>query len=155
MKLLITPELVQWRYYTDPNTMKVLTHLALQSETPIRISVRHMAQVLGLSYRNVRTALKHIKDEGIITISGTNSHSIITFSQWHSLKNSLEVAHEVAHENTPQNTGSQPHKMSASTPSGARSGARTRERPARLSSQYSSGPTQQDLDYINNLLTRK
>lgn len=92
--LLITPDFLSWTYY-DTNTMRALLRLALLSlaspDGNVNISTRRFADSLSISHKELRTALSHLQQEGIITIQGTRSFSIIHIEQWHSLSHCFKT----------------------------------------------------------------
>ena len=100
--IIITPEIASWRYYSHTATMRVLMHLcfaALGSESrSVSVSVRSLCRHLDISYKECRTAFRHLTEEGIISVEGNRSNSKVTIQQWHSLRHCLEpyMAHQGA-----------------------------------------------------------
>lgn len=85
----------KWEWYHDQNTKAVFIHLLLNANIkPSRYQghqlqagelvtgLYRLAEALGLSVRNVRTALKHLQDTGEISIKATNKFSIVTIEKW-------------------------------------------------------------------------
>lgn len=83
--------MVDWEWYGDRNTMAVFIHLLLivnhkdgswRGVNVLRgqkiTSVSIIADQLGLSSRNVRTAIKHLKSTGEIEVKTTSHYSVIT-----------------------------------------------------------------------------
>lgn len=85
----------KWEWYSDVNTKAVFLHLLLNAnleETRFKnyvvpkgslvIGRKSLAATLGISERNVRTALKHLKMTNEVTIISTNKFSIVTVVNW-------------------------------------------------------------------------
>lgn len=86
---------MEWGWYKDPNTKAVFLHLLLlarfnegkymnQELEPGQVIVgrKKLAEELGLSERNVRTALKHLISTNEVTIKSTNKWSVVTIVNW-------------------------------------------------------------------------
>lgn len=87
--------MLDWGWYDDPNTKAVFLHLLLTAnwkETEYRghklnagdtiFGVNALAEKLGLSVKQVRTALAHLQTTGEISVKGTNKFSIATLENW-------------------------------------------------------------------------
>ena len=87
--------LLNWEWHTDPNTLSLFIHcllLANHSERKWRgitiprgsfvSSIPHLAQHTGMSERNVRTALKHLKSTGEVTGKSTNKYTLFTVEKY-------------------------------------------------------------------------
>lgn len=87
--------LIEWEWYDDIPTKVVWLHLLMtanhEDNTWHGIEIKrgqkltsnqHLADETHLSVQNVRTALKHLKSTGEITIQSTNKHSLITIEKW-------------------------------------------------------------------------
>jgi hypothetical protein len=88
-------KIVDWGWYKDSNTKSVFIHLLLKTNREEKdylgftiypgqcVTGRKKLSVdLGLSERQVRTALKHLKATNEITIKTTNKFSIITLNNY-------------------------------------------------------------------------
>ncbi len=84
-----------WEWYKDLPTKTIYLHLLLSANYKpdawrgkqldagqLVTSRSSLCAATGLSEQQVRTALKHLKDTGYITIEATNCHSIITVNFW-------------------------------------------------------------------------
>lgn len=84
-----------WEWYTETNTKVVFLHLLLNAnwedgnfkgQTIPRGSLvvgrQKLAKDLGLSERQVRTALNHLKSTNEITIKTTNRFTVVTIVNW-------------------------------------------------------------------------
>lgn len=84
-----------WEWYTDPNTFRVFMHLILSANHkerswrgfPLRagqvITGRvQLAQELGLSEQQIRTALDKLKSTNEITVETTSQFSVVTLVKW-------------------------------------------------------------------------
>ncbi|MBC5647544.1 hypothetical protein [Christensenella tenuis] len=84
-------KLTEWEWYSDPCTKDVFLHLLLTANHKTRrekgvtykrgqavFGRREMALKLGISERNVRTALNHLKSTNEITIKATKRGSVAT-----------------------------------------------------------------------------
>ena len=88
-------KMVEWEWYGDPNTKAVFLHLLLTANykrTKYRgvtlkpgqtvIGRKSLAEALGMSERNVRTALNHLKATNEIATKATNKFTIVTIVNW-------------------------------------------------------------------------
>lgn len=88
-------KLLKWEWYKDATTFRVFMHILLKANyTPSRYKGREIgvgqcvfgrkkwAEELGLSERQVRTAINHLKSTNEIAIETTNKFSIITVVKW-------------------------------------------------------------------------
>ena len=84
-----------WEWWQDEHTRSVFLWLLLNAnwedsrfqgqEVPkgsLVTSYNSIAQSLKISPRNVRTAIKHLKSTGEVTIKVTNHFSIISIANW-------------------------------------------------------------------------
>lgn len=85
----------KWEWYSDVNTKAVFLHLLLNANLEesrfknhvvpkgsLVIGRKSLAATLGITERNVRTALKHLKMTNEVTIISTNKFSIVTVVNW-------------------------------------------------------------------------
>ena len=95
--------LMDWEWYQDANVMRVFLHLLLEAnhkpnkwqgivvQTGQTVTSRHiMAQKLGISDQQIRTAIKKLKKTGEITSTATNRYTLVTVANWASYQ-SLET----------------------------------------------------------------
>lgn len=88
-------KLLEWGWYKDQNTKAVFLHLLLTAnftETEYMgvkiypgqtvIGRKALAKTLGMSEKNVRTALNHLKSTNEVAIKPTNKFSIVTIVNW-------------------------------------------------------------------------
>lgn len=88
-------KLLDWGWYKDPNTKAVFLHLLLTANYTESeymgvkihpgqtvIGRKALAKTLGMSERNVRTALTHLKMTNEVTIKVTNKFSVVTIVGW-------------------------------------------------------------------------
>lgn len=86
---------LDWGWYGDTNTFRVFMHILLRANYEPSEYRGHIigagecvfgynawAKALGLSVRNVRTAIEHLKSTNEITIKTTNKFSIIHVVKW-------------------------------------------------------------------------
>ena len=84
-----------WQWYHDSNTKVVFLHLLLSAnwedsyygeyfipKGSLVTGYPKLSSQLGISVRNVRTAIKHLKKTGEVTVKVTNKFSIITIENW-------------------------------------------------------------------------
>lgn len=87
--------ITEWEWYSDANTFRLFMHLLLTANYEDKrwrnIDVKRgqtvtgrqeLAQILGLSERQIRTALDKLKMSGVITIKTTNQYSLITVEKY-------------------------------------------------------------------------
>ena len=88
-------KIMEWEWYKNQNVKDVFLHLCLKANFKENnfegVQVRpgqlitsqpHLAEELGLSRQEVRTALKKLEKTGEITIEATNKFSLITIANW-------------------------------------------------------------------------
>lgn len=88
-------KLLDWGWYKDPNTKAVFLHLLLTANFTESeymgvkiypgqtvIGRKALAKTLGMSEKNVRTALNHLKATNEVAIKATNKFSIVTIVGW-------------------------------------------------------------------------
>lgn len=96
--LRLSRDILNWGWYSDPNTRAVFFHLLLTANWEEKeylgykikrgqavVGLFALADILGISVRNVRTALEHLKSTSEVTIKTTNKFSIVTvcnFERW-------------------------------------------------------------------------
>lgn len=103
-----------WEWYSDVNTQAVFIYLLLHAnwedsryrghsvpKGSLVTGRKAIAETLGISERNVRTALKHLKMTNEVTIKATNEFSIITIVNWEKYQGyDSEVTNEMTNEVT-------------------------------------------------------
>lgn len=88
-------QMVQWGWYKDPVVKVLFLHFLLTANFKdmewmgrtiksgqLVTSNNHLAEDLGLSVQQVRTALKKLKKTGEITSESTNKYTVITLVNW-------------------------------------------------------------------------
>lgn len=88
-------QMVNWGWYKESNTKSVFLHLLLNANLEekeykgVRVPVgacvigrKQLAEDLGMTEQNVRTALEHLKSTNEITITSTNKFSVATIVKW-------------------------------------------------------------------------
>ncbi|MCR5652823.1 MAG: hypothetical protein K6F88_03390 [Ruminococcus sp.] len=87
--------LLNWRWYKDGNTVRLFIHLLLIANISdaafenitvhrgeVVTSYERLADDLGLSIRNVRTALNHLKSTSEVTSRSTSKYTIISIKNY-------------------------------------------------------------------------
>lgn len=87
--------LPNWRWYKDGNTARVFIHLLMKANITaanfeeitiqrgeVVTSYKSLASDLGLSVRNIRTALNHLKSTGEVTSRSTSKFTIISINNY-------------------------------------------------------------------------
>lgn len=87
--------LTKWEWYTDPNTLSLWVHILISvNHEPKKwkgreieagqmvTSIAHLAEECGLTIRQARTALEHLKSTGEVTCEATNKYTVITVVKW-------------------------------------------------------------------------
>ena len=93
--IMLPRDIRLWKWYSNGNTFRVFLHLILTAnftDCGFEGFVIHWGQVAtsydslsrdtGLSYQEVRTAIKHLKSTGDITVKNTSKFSIITIKDF-------------------------------------------------------------------------
>lgn len=88
-------KMLTWGWYGDTNTLRVFLHILLKANYEPSEYRGHKigrgecvfgrkkwAKELGLSERQIRTALEHLKSTNEITIKSTNKFSVISVVKW-------------------------------------------------------------------------
>ena len=90
--------LTEWEWYTEPNTARLFFHLLLTANWQEKqwqgitihpgelvTSQSQLAKQLGLSVRNVRTALEHLQVTGYLTVKTGSKYSVISINNYTSI----------------------------------------------------------------------
>lgn len=93
--ILLSRKILSWGWYKDANTFRVFLHLLLNANWhdgeymgrkilrgQCVFGLKQLSLDLGLSVKNVRTALNHLKLTGEVTIKSTNKYSIATIVKY-------------------------------------------------------------------------
>lgn len=96
-------KILQWEWFGDPNTVCLFIYLLLKAnykETRLAGKVFKRGQVVtslpklatdvGLSIRQTRTALEHLKSTGEVTDESTNQYRIITVVKYDDYQNATD-----------------------------------------------------------------
>lgn len=94
-----------WEWYRDTNTKVIFLHLLLlanHGESRYKGFTLHSGQLItsfaeiseatGLTVRQVRTAINHLKTTREVTIKTTNKFSVITLENWAFYQNEIDEA---------------------------------------------------------------
>lgn len=97
--IMLPRDIRKWRWYHDRNTFKVFLHLVLSANYTdcdfenttihwgqIATSYESLSRDTGMSVQNVRTAIKHLKSTGDITVNKNPKFSIITINSFESFQ---------------------------------------------------------------------
>lgn len=87
--------LTDWEWYSEPNTARLFFHLLLTANWQEKqwqgitihpgelvTSQPNLAKQLGLSIRNVRTALEHLQATGYVTVKTGSKYSVLTINNY-------------------------------------------------------------------------
>jgi len=88
-------QVLDWRWYTDPNTIRLFLHLLLKATSkPFMLGEiellpgqlitgrKALSEELKLSEQEIRTAIQKLKNGKNVTIKTTNKFSIVTICNW-------------------------------------------------------------------------
>ena len=97
----ISRKILEWEWYTDINTKVLFLHILLKAnwkdgrfqgiEVPrgsLVTSYQSLADETGLTIRNVRTAIKHLKKTGEVTVNRHAKFSVITVKNYNQYQTS-------------------------------------------------------------------
>jgi len=83
--------IINWRWYTDGNTLRLFIHLLLRAnfedkdwhEKTVKrgefvTSISHLSRETGLSVKEVRTALNHLKETNEVASQTTSQYTLIS-----------------------------------------------------------------------------
>jgi len=109
---------MDWEWYQDANVMRVFLHLLLDANHKAKrwqgrviepgqtvTSRQKIAEGLGLSEQQVRTALTKLKSTGEITSIATNIYTLVTIENWASYQSPDDLA---TSKTTSDSTNEQP-----------------------------------------------
>ena len=98
-------KLLGWRWYKEPNTMRVFVHLLLLANGTenhfeglkiergqVITSHASLAEDLGLSVKNVRTAINHLKSTGEVASRKYPKFQVITIKNYDEYQRNGRVA---------------------------------------------------------------
>lgn len=104
----IERKITKWRWYQDTATFKLFIHLILTANYEDRdfenitvkrgqrvASIRTLAAESGLTEKNVRTAIKHLKETQEVAQSATPKYSVFTIVNYEKYQ---MMAHQVANK---------------------------------------------------------
>ena len=104
----IDRKITKWRWYKDTSTFKIFLHLILTANYEDRefedivikrgqrvASIRSLAVESGLTEKNVRTAIKHLKATGEVASLSTPKYTVFTVVNYEKYQ---IVANKVANE---------------------------------------------------------
>lgn len=104
----IDRKITKWRWYKDTSTFKIFLHLILTANYEDRefedivikrgqrvASIRSLAAESGLTEKNVRTAIKHLKATGEVASLSTPKYTVFTVVNYEKYQ---IVANKVANE---------------------------------------------------------
>lgn len=108
--------LTDWEWYTEPNTARLFFHLLLTANWQEKqwqgitiqpgqlvTSRANLAKQLGLSEREVRTALSHLKETKYVAIQSGPKYSVVTINNYSSIVRSDQVNDQQATSSRPAN----------------------------------------------------
>ena len=88
-------QMVEWGWYDDPNTKALFLHLLLTATYKdaeyrgyklkpgdVVVGFNALSKQLGMSVKQVRTAMAHLEQTGEITRKATNKFSVVTIANW-------------------------------------------------------------------------
>ena len=97
----LSRSIAAWRWYKDANTFRVFIHLLLAANYEphdfenitvqrgqVVASYQSIADALGLSVRNVRTAISHLKSTGELTGKKYSKFSVFTLLRYDDFQSS-------------------------------------------------------------------
>lgn len=118
----LSRDIEKWEWYSDSSTRSVFLHFLLKANWreesykgitlkrgQLLFSRKQIADKLGLSEQNVRTAISHLQLTNEITIKSTNKYSIVTickYDSWVSVDD--EANQQTNQQNVQQLTNNQP-----------------------------------------------
>lgn len=93
--LNLSRDIIEWGWFKDQNTLHLFIYLLFKANWKdgeymgqkvtrgqLVTGLKTLAEELGLSIRNVRTALNHLKSTNEVTIKSTNKFSIVTICKY-------------------------------------------------------------------------
>lgn len=102
-------QFTKWGWYKDVNTKVVFLHLLLTAnytETEyqgiklkpgqVPVGRKSLAKELGLTERQVRTAIEHLKSTNEITTWSTSKFTVVTIEKWRDYQSDMMVSDQVS-----------------------------------------------------------
>lgn len=93
--IMLHRKILNWEWNTDPNTFNVFVHLLLMANHSenkwkgmeiqrgqVITSVSSLSKITGLSTKNIRTSLNHLKSTNEVAIVTTSQYSMITICKY-------------------------------------------------------------------------
>lgn len=120
--------MLDWEWYTDANTMRVFLHLLLIANRKDNrycgnvihrgealASREYLSNTLKISEQQVRTALKHLKSTGEITVRKIGQTSVIHISKYDDYQSETAQSTEYQQKNNQKETNCKPKDDQSST----------------------------------------
>lgn len=119
-------KLVEWGWYSDSVVKDVFLHILMlasfKNTTYMGLEIKpgqaiigrkRMAQDLGFSEQQIRTALNKLKSTGEVSLNSTNKFTVATVANWEQYQHGGEESNQPSTNNQPTNnqqiTNNQPH----------------------------------------------
>lgn len=66
--IIIHKRLLEWKYYQNPNMVRLFLHLLLiaDKEGNVNVTIQHLVDLLGIPTQTVRTCIKNLAENGLI-----------------------------------------------------------------------------------------
>lgn len=120
--IILPREILNWRWYTNANTLKLFLHLLLRASYTDReiggVTVRRgqliagreaLSRETGLSVQEIRTALNRLKSTNDITIESSRQYSMITVVSYEAFQKATNTSTNEQPTFNQRATNEQPH----------------------------------------------
>ena len=118
--IMLPRDFMSWRWYHDANTMRIFLHLVMSANYTehdfegitvhwgqVVTSYPSLAAKLRLSEQQVRTAFKHLKATGDISVKATSKFSVITINSFERFQSPTDKATGDKQSGNSRSTGNQ------------------------------------------------
>ena len=161
--IILPREILNWRWYTNANTLKLFLHLLLRASYTDReiggVTVRRgqliagreaLSRETGLSVQEIRTALNHLKSTNDVTIELHPRFSMITIVSYDSFQRATGSSTTEQPGINRISTGYQPHNKKDNKEKKDKKGRNERTANSKKGKLYSSENASFDLSTLDN-----
>ena len=161
--IILPREILNWRWYTNANTLKLFLHLLLRASYTDReiggVTVRRgqliagreaLSRETGLSVQEIRTALNRLKSTNDITIEASRQYSMITVVSYEAFQKATNTSTNEQPTFNQRATNEQPHNKKDNKEKKDKKGRNERTANSKKGKLYSSENASFDLSTLDS-----